>query len=230
MTELGMDYELQLKIKNAPFLNMMRRMGIETVAELSRRCGIAQTELGKIANLKIIPYKERSDPPVFRKSVLAVANTLMCEPHELFPEKHLHDPLVLNTFTAQVKSETLESLTHKSSQDPAAFLEFLEEESKDQFEAMLATTRADGNSVLTEREKTILRYRFRDNMTYTDIAKIIGVSGNRIKQIIDKAFRKLRHPINAESVVNAAGRYATNKHIERTENLKQWHEKNWGKK
>ena len=42
--------------------------------------------------------------------------------------------------------------------------------------------------------KQILEYRYKDKMTYGEIAAIFGVSGERIRQKILKALIKLRHP------------------------------------
>ena len=47
-----MDYELTLKIRNAPLLNVMREMGYNTAAELSRASGITQVTIGEMLNLK----------------------------------------------------------------------------------------------------------------------------------------------------------------------------------
>ena len=47
---------------------------------------------------------------------------------------------------------------------------------------------------LLQREREILQYRFKDKLTFDDIAKIYNVTRERIRQIEIKALRKLRHP------------------------------------
>ena len=47
---------------------------------------------------------------------------------------------------------------------------------------------------LSQREREILQYRFKDKLTFNDITKIYNVTRERIHQIEAKALRKLRHP------------------------------------
>lgn len=47
---------------------------------------------------------------------------------------------------------------------------------------------------LTEREKKILELRYKNKLTYGEISEIMGVTRERIRQILAKALRKLRHP------------------------------------
>lgn len=47
---------------------------------------------------------------------------------------------------------------------------------------------------LTEREKSMLKMRYKDLMTYNEISKKWDLTANRIIQIIHKAQRKLKHP------------------------------------
>lgn len=47
---------------------------------------------------------------------------------------------------------------------------------------------------LGERERTVLKYRFVDLMTYEEIGKLYNITRERIRQVEAKALRKLRHP------------------------------------
>lgn len=49
-------------------------------------------------------------------------------------------------------------------------------------------------SMLTEREQSVLNYRFDDHLTFRDCAKKYCITTERIRQIQVKALRKLRHP------------------------------------
>ena len=48
---------------------------------------------------------------------------------------------------------------------------------------------------LTERERRILDFRYKDGLTYEEIGKRECVTRERIRQINAKSFRKLRHPV-----------------------------------
>lgn len=47
---------------------------------------------------------------------------------------------------------------------------------------------------LTERERRILDFRYKEGLTYEEIEKRFCVTRERIRQINAKSFRKLRHP------------------------------------
>lgn len=51
--------------------------------------------------------------------------------------------------------------------------------------------------VLNEQEKKVIEYRFKSLMTLAEIGKELGLSGERIRQIKEKAIRRLRHPSQA---------------------------------
>ena len=49
-------------------------------------------------------------------------------------------------------------------------------------------------STLTDREQTVLKFRFQEYMTFSEVGKEFKVTNERIRQIEAKALRKLRHP------------------------------------
>lgn len=49
-------------------------------------------------------------------------------------------------------------------------------------------------ATLKEREAQILRYRYQMGLTYRVIGEKVGLGAERIRQIHDKAIRRLRHP------------------------------------
>ena len=61
-----------------------------------------------------------------------------------------------------------------------------------------------GKTTLTEREADVLRMRFGmyDGRTHTleEVGQIFGVTRERIRQIENKAIRKLRHPSRAKKI------------------------------
>lgn len=115
------DYLLQLKIKNAPFFNIMRENGYKNPAELSRACGISTSQLGDILNLKISLFDKHGH---VRRHIQKLADFLMYHPEELIPESHWFDALEKNTFEAEVSRERMLEITRFD--DPLKMLEFEE--------------------------------------------------------------------------------------------------------
>ena len=70
--------------------------------------------------------------------------------------------------------------------------------------ALLAEALKEILDTLTEREADVLRMRFGmyDGRTHTleEVGQIFGVTRERIRQIENKAIRKLRHPSRAKKI------------------------------
>ena len=56
-------------------------------------------------------------------------------------------------------------------------------------------------SVLTERERKVIKYRFYEPSTLAEIGKRFGLSRDRIRQIEDKALWKLRNSARRKKLV-----------------------------
>ena len=194
-----MDYELTLKIRNAPLLNMMRSHGYNTAAELHRASGIAQNCIGGFLNLTYTAYVKDGFTP--RKTALRLADFFLVSVQELFPKDHLTSPLARNTFSTQVSSYQMTQLTNSSAEDPMKLLEIFETEGRDSFDDMLKGT------TVTDREKSVLTMRLKNDLTLEETAQNLKVTRERIRQIEFKALRKLRHPKNYKKVIEAAGIY-----------------------
>ena len=56
------------------------------------------------------------------------------------------------------------------------------------------------SETMSEREALLLRMRYKDNMTYADIAKAVGNSSSTVTHSIRKAERKLSQPIRKKKI------------------------------
>jgi len=193
------DYELTLKVRNAPLLNKMREAGFNTAAELSRASGIAQNNIGDLLNLKQSAYLRDGFTP--RTVVIKLAEFFGINYEDLFPEQHLNSPLVQNTFTVQVEADQMERLCYDT-EDPCRLLEIIRTQEGDAFDRML-----DSADRLTVREKQVLWRRHRDGWTYKKIADEFDRGIERIRQIEHNALRKMRNPNNSHNVIESAGVY-----------------------
>jgi len=186
------DYELELKVKNGQLLARMRENGLRTAADLSRASGVNQGTIGKILSLELPLYScspVKNDIRV-RPAAQKLAETLLCTPQELYPEAHWFDGLPKNTFTATLSRSEMEMITHRSTGDPAAFLEYMEDADSVSFEKLLES--AD----LSDRQQSVLKMRYEDGKTLEETGKELGVTGSRARDIECAALRKLRNRNN----------------------------------
>ena len=182
------DYELELKIKNAPFLNIMRERGYKTVAQLARDVGVTQNVVHVILKLQTPLYTmSKLGHPHIRPSVEKIADFFGCSPEALYPESHWFEELEQNKFSAQISRSQLEQLTHNSTGDPQNFLEYIEASQAFEIEALL-----EKHASLPPRTQQVLLERFRDGKKLEDIGKSLGVSSARARQILEKGLRQIR--------------------------------------
>jgi len=210
------DYLIQIKIKNAPMMNMMRANGIETAAELHRASGVCQTAIGNYLNLKEIPINENSGR--WKPSILKIAAALKVLPEMLFPERHITKALKTNKVEGQVSFEDIGNLIDSSEISVDRLSESItdgaHEDVLDMLEECLGTLTVREQKVLKKRFgiKSIFRNRASEDkpgkgshggMTYEEVGEDFSISiipGNRIKltaervrQIEARALRKMRH-------------------------------------
>ena len=147
------DYLLQIKIKNAPMMNMMRLSGVETAAELSRLAGVTQSVIGRYLNLKEIPIRVTGE---WKPSVMKIADALRVLPDMLFPEKHITKALKTNKLEGQVSFEDVSNLIDSSDvfvdRLGEAIASEAENDTLDRLEQSLGT--------ISNRERIVLEKRF----------------------------------------------------------------------
>tara|TARA_R110000744_G_scaffold358872_1_gene466051 strand:- start:219 stop:737 length:519 start_codon:yes stop_codon:yes gene_type:complete len=161
-------------------------------------------------NLKDIPYSTKKiKEEQFKPSVLKLAEFFNVTPYEMFPIQHLDKPLLTNKAESELTFEEINqyilpggngSLLEHGLFEPEQII--FEDQKRDAVSDMLKT--------LTKREEIVMRAFYgidQPKQTATEIAKNIdkmtgqkrltgekGVSKSRMRQIIMRAERKLRHP------------------------------------
>lgn len=68
---------------------------------------------------------------------------------------------------------------------------------------------------LTEREQMVLEYRYVKGMSYSEIGGAFGLTGSRIQQIVNRALRKLWHPVRTAYIREGFAAHETSilKHV-----------------
>ena len=177
------DYVLQIKIKNAPMLRIMRLNGFETAAALSRACGFAQGSIGRYLNLKQTPINKMGK---WRKDIVKIADYLKVTPDFLFPEQHLTVALKRNTIEEEVTLGDIAGLIGPG---------YVESPEHDLIQEGETKLLEEHIGRLYGREQKVLRKRFGfdgNPATLEAIADDFSVSKTRIMQIEKKALEKLQ--------------------------------------
>ena len=187
------DYLIQIKIKNAPMMNMMRANGIETAAQLSRLADVTQGVIGNYLNLKEVPISKTTG--VWRPSVLKIAKALKVLPDMLFPERHITKALKTNKVEGQVSFDDIGNLIDSCD----VFVDRLSESITDEAKEDTLDRLDKCLEKLSIREQKVLKKRFgigieNTPLNYDEIGQDFSVTRERIRQIERSAFRKLRHP------------------------------------
>ena len=190
------DYILQFKFKNGPMLRAMRAKGIETAAQLSRLCGVTQQNVGLFLNLKKTPISKVNGE--FLSCVLQISDSLNVLPEMLFPEQHLKKALEDNKGEVEISLDQMLALTEGAYDSPESLL-LAEENSEGKDKAL-----SDMLDLLRGRESRIIGDLFgldgSGSKTLEQVAVLHAVSRGRIRQIEEKALRKLRHPSRANII------------------------------
>ncbi len=182
------DYRIQVRVKNNLLLEAMEQAGYENLAALSRDADISLTSVYKFAALQLSGKLSNGE---WRQVVIAISEVLGCLPEDIVPEHHYDSPLAINKgeFDASIEDITLLAQEWRAElPSPDVALERLE--LKVDIQTLLGK--------LSERERGILEKRFgldeHEPMTLRELAKEYGVGPERIRQIEQRALRKLKHP------------------------------------
>jgi len=179
------DYELQIAVKNAPLLNLMRMNGVKSLAQLQRLTDTPYNSLVNLANLKMSIFGSLGKP---REFVVKVADFFGVLPENLAPEAQHYVGLEKNRATVQVNAEQMFALTNQAEINPDALLEHQE---------MIDFTH-EALDKLTVNQRKVLTMRFMEEKTLQQCGEVMNCTRERVRQIEQKALRILRHPNNSE--------------------------------
>lgn len=183
------DLRVTVIVKNGRMLSAMERAGFHTASALSRATGVQQTTIGHYLALRLPPYLGDGR---LRNSIVAIAGALKSIPEDLFPAPFLVRALAKNKVTRSVSVDDLPALTGDGADAPA----YNPERSAIVHEAVSELTSALNDLLPRERQCIAMFYGLDGyrSATLDTIAKEMGVTRERVRQIILKGERRLRHP------------------------------------
>lgn len=188
------DYRVTVKVRNNNLLLAIESAGYKVGKEFADIVGKPYTEINNLINMTLSPLDRYGNA---RSSVQRLCVVLNKTFDELFSNSQI-DALQTNKSEVEMTAEQVYSLNLDSTSSP---LEMLEHD-----EANEAVDNA--LDCLTPREKEVLRLRNGidcQEHTLAAIGELFGVGVERIRQIEQKALRKLRHPRNATKLYGLYG-------------------------
>ena len=191
------DYRVKITIRNERLLAAMEGMGYKSVAEFSRNQGLNSVKVREIFSGKIPPLDREGNPKELTKEILEILNLTI---EKAFTEKQLKG-FKKHTFEVKIEEEKLLQIISPAKNQE---IKVIEQEVKSKLSEILST--------LTPREERIVRMRFGVGMntdhTLEEVGLQFSVTRDRIRQIEDKALRKLKHPTVARKLMEAGAQDA----------------------
>jgi RNA polymerase sigma factor (sigma-70 family) len=188
------EYRIDIKVRNNLILTKIESLGYKSVHDFCNASGISYPTLLNFTNMKnpIFDTKGR-----IKKSIQKLCDLLNCIPEEIFSASQMEASLKSNKRTLQVKEAEMMFLMDQSNNQN--ILEDLTE--RQQMEDL--TEEALGT--LTQREEKIIQMRFglgeyKKEHNLNEISGEFNLSSDRIRQIEQKALRKLRHHVRSEKL------------------------------
>ncbi len=186
-----------VEVKNNLILSSMEAKGIKSVTTLPDSMGIDRRSIDDLIRMTASPILKNGE---WSNIALKLADFFMCLPEDLFTEEQLL-PLEVNRVNAEMIYVEAQALCKQSD-----FAQICDIAAAAELKAVLQSEL----EALTEREEKVLMLRFglEDGCKHTQdkIGIMFGVTGARIRQIENKALRKLRGRGHRDNLYAAGAR------------------------
>lgn len=175
------DFEVTVRVRNNQLKSRRDELGFSQ-AQMAAAVGIAKQQYQGLESMREHPLTSKGH---WRGVALALASFFDVMPDDLFPPDVLGIKSNVSTRTANA-SEVI-AITNGSSRIalPA---------SKAYDNAELSACLGDSISTLSAKERTVIDGRFYEDKTLEEIGQDMFLTKDAVRQIEEKALRKLRHP------------------------------------
>lgn len=177
------DYRVTVKVRNNRILKAIEDVGGAPGQMWCKANGLRYSSINDLINLTESPMQTNG---ALTTQAEALCLAVMKIPEELWSEEQL-TPLDRNTSEAEMSHEQVVAMLPKS--EPSYLQDFSAIEKKESAQIM-----SDILDTLSEREAQVLRMRYYQDMTLNEVARSFGLTSERIRQVENRALRKLRHP------------------------------------
>jgi DNA-directed RNA polymerase sigma subunit (sigma70/sigma32) len=167
------DYAVKVTVRNGRILRLMKERGIRTQAELARLAGLRLQRVNELIGLRKAPENINGS---WSHGIENIAAVLHCDPEDLFSEQQRTLALPKNSHEIYLDETQIASLSYTNFEESQM--------AKIEVERLLA-------NIQSERGREVVEYRL-NGYTYDDIANTIDLSIERVRQIEQREYRKIR--------------------------------------
>ena len=194
------EYRVKFSIRNNLILTAIENAGYKNVSAFCKAVGIPPTSLTNLVAMKEPPITKSGE---FSHAAKKLMEELCLLPTELWTTEQLHLKLERNIAVREVSAEGMRAALGMGSEDVLQILGTDDAPDEGISKQELKDTVADILDSINPREAKILRLRFgfgcREH-TLEEVAEYFDVTRERIRQIENKAIRKLKHPSRSDKL------------------------------
>ena len=190
------EYRVKVTVRNNLLLSAIEDAGYKSQAEFARSAGLTDTHVTALVGLRACPIRNDG---TFTEVAQTMMEVLGACPTDLWTNEQLSMRLKNNSAEGEMsKAELLPAL----GMNPIDLIEF---KAPDEYASDTERTTVVANTLktLTFREQMVLGKRFginEEEQTYEQIAKEMGYTRERIRQLEARALCKLRHPSRSDEL------------------------------
>ncbi len=182
MNDEKKDFEINIRIKNARLVNKIKGLGYKTVRDFSLAVGLSYQAVLSCLSLKTTVYDKKFNlRPIAEK----LSEIFKCQATDLFPESVWYEAMKTTVASVQMTENEIRRAFPSLNYGDINLLE----ENID-FERTMKLSK----SVLKDRYHKVVELRSQ-GMTYEEVGAEMEVTRERIRQMEDKAHRKIRGTI-----------------------------------
>ena len=178
------DYRVKITIRNERILKLIENKGFVSVKSFADTYGLAYQSLGELIAGKLKPFTDKGKMHSICDRLLKVLDATL---EDCFTERQLQG-FNKRSFEIKVKEAELRQIVNPTKNQEQ---KLIEQQAKNKIRYAIEMG-------LKPREAAMLKMKFGfddgHEHTLEEIAKIFSVSRERVRQIITRAQRKMKHP------------------------------------
>lgn len=188
------EYRIDLKVRNNLILNKIESLGFSSPYDFCSSCKLSYVSFLRFVNMKVSIFDTSGNlKPFIRK----LCDQLDCLPEEIFSANQMEVSLESNKRTLKVREAEMKFLLFNEDNQKLLEDKFSLDQRNESIDSVI--------SCLTPREQKVINMRYGlgeyvEDHTLEQVGQEFGVNKERIRQIEQKALRKLRHPSKSDQL------------------------------